>query len=605
MKSIHYFLKKLQRYSGKILIFNVLGMALISMLEGIGIFLLLPMLSIIGIVGIKLGATPISGLFHFLQSVPASLALPLVLGIFLFLVLSQILFQRSLTVRNVTIVQGFIHQLRIETYQLLLQAKWEFFLTQRKSDLVNGLTTEMGRITNGISQTLQLLTAVVFMLIQVGLAFWLSPSLTAVILVLGLMLSLFSRKYIAKSKRLGSKTSELQKSYLSGITDQLNGMKDIKSNVLEKSRMAWLRSMTAKMLGEQIEYVELKTASQLFYKIASTVLIVVFIYFSVEMFHAQPEQLLLIIAIFSRLWPKISAIQANLQQIAATIPAFKALIDLQKECKEAREPQSGVNQDDRLHIRKGLECRGLFFRYNREKETCVLQDINIEIPANRMTAIVGRSGAGKSTLIDIVMGMMHPEKGWVHIDGMPLTNDKLSAFRRSIGYVPQDPFLFHGTIRDNMQMVKPEASDGEIWDALRFSAADDFVSELPKGLDTTIGDRGVRLSGGERQRLILARAILRRPSILVLDEATSAMDSETEAKIQQALDRLHGTMTIIVVAHRLSTIRNADQIIVLDQGRILQKGEFNQLAVENEGLFSSLLENQITGLQASSATHAL
>ena len=142
-------------------------------------------------------------------------------------------------------------------------------------------------------------------------------------------------------------------------------------------------------------------------------------------------------------------------------------------------------------------------------------------------------------------------------------------------------------------MIEPNASEEEIWDALSFAAAAEFVQTLPKGLDTLIGDRGVRLSGGERQRLVLARAILRKPSILVLDEATSALDAENEVKIQSAIERLKGTMTIVVIAHRLSTIRNADQVIVLGKGEIVQKGEFNQLAKERKGVFRSLLGAQM------------
>ena len=145
-------------------------------------------------------------------------------------------------------------------------------------------------------------------------------------------------------------------------------------------------------------------------------------------------------------------------------------------------------------------------------------------------------------------------------------------------------------------MIEPNATEEQIWEALEFSAAEDFVKRLPNGLDTVIGDRGIKLSGGERQRLVLARAILRKPAILVLDEATSALDTENESKIQAALDRLKGKMTIIVIAHRLSTIKNADQVIVLEQGEIIQTGEFNQLANDKKGVFSHLLQKQLNAI---------
>lgn len=178
------------------------------------------------------------------------------------------------------------------------------------------------------------------------------------------------------------------------------------------------------------------------------------------------------------------------------------------------------------------------------------------------------------------MGLNHPEAGQVFLDGEPLIKEKVLSLRKSLGYVPQDPFVFNTTIRENLKLVKEDASEEEIWDALTLASADDFVKKLPDALDTLIGDRGIKLSGGERQRLVLTRAILRKPSILVLDEATSALDAESESKIQKSLESLKGHMTIIVIAHRLSTIRNADQVIVLDNGKVIQQGGFVQLSQE-------------------------
>lgn len=409
-----------------------------------------------------------------------------------------------------------------------------------------------------------------------------------------IILSSFSCFY-KKARILGGKTSKLAQDYLSGITDHFNGIKDIKSNTLEASRLDWLQSITEKMSNEQMEYMRIRSNSQLFYKVSMAILIAFFILLSVSIFKAQPTQLLLIILIFSRLWPRFMTIQSNLEQLAASIPAFKSLWELQGECNEAIEMQD-IHQQKHIKpicIEQGIECKGIYFRYNKKEHLYALQNINVKIPINSMTAIVGHSGAGKSTLIDVLMGLIQPEKGQVLIDGTPLTSENLLSLRRAISYVPQDPFLFNASIRENLLMIEPNASEEQIWTALDFAAAAEFVRMLPKGLDTLIGDRGVRLSGGERQRLVLARAILRQPSILVLDEATSALDTENEVKIQSAIERLKGTMTIVVIAHRLSTIRNADQVIVLGKGEIVQKGEFNQLAKERKGVFRNLLGSQM------------
>ena len=591
MKYVLVYLKQLHTFSGKILYINLLGMSLVSFLEGFSIFLLLPLLSVSGLVDVDIGTISISSMFRFMENFPITVGLPIILAVYMLLMFCQSILNRNLAIRNTKILFGFIHHVRLEAYRDLLQANWELFIKNKKTDLINIFTTELNRVAGGIRLALQFISSLIFTLVQVGFAFWISPKMTIFVLTGGIILSVFSRKFIKKATILGTKTSELSKEYLGGITDQLNGIKDIKSNTLEDSRIKWLKSLTGKMLDEQVEYIKLKTTSQLFYKLASTFLITIFIFLSVNMFNTQPEHFLIIIVIFSRLWPRITSIQSSREQISSAIPAFKILFELQKECQKNSELNNEAKNILALRMNKEIECQNVSFRYNNK--FYALQDINLKIPSNCMTAVVGQSGAGKSTLIDILMGLNQPEKGKVLIDGLPLNKGDFLSLRRSISYVPQDPFLFNESIRDNLLLVVPTAREEQIWEALDFSSAAEFVRKLPNGLDTIIGDRGIRLSGGERQRLVLARAILRKPSILVLDEATSALDAENETKIQEAIDKLKGKMTIIVIAHRLSTIRNADQVIVLDNGKVIQSGGFNQLAREKKGMFSNLVVNQL------------
>lgn len=594
MNHVFYFLKQIHAYSGKILYINLVAMTTIGLLEGIGIILLVPLISMSGIVDMGAEEIPFMGMFGFVKSIPNSLGLPLILGIFVFVVIAQNVVNRQLTVKNTIIQLGFLRYMRMETYGLLLYSNWDFFIKKRKSDLINILTAEVARASAGTNSFLKFVSSLVFTLIQVGLAFWLSPSITIFVLLCGLVLIFFNRKFLKKSLALGKRNYELGKDYLAGITDQVNGIKDIKSNTLESSRMDWFGSITNNMQNEQVEYTKLKTTSQLYYKVASSVLIAAFIYIAVTLFSAQAGQLMLVIIIFSRLWPRVAGIQSSMEQIATTLPAFKAVKALQHESRMSREIGIGINQKiTPLEIKHSLQCDHVYFRYNKNEQNYALKAINLVIPSNQMTAFVGRSGAGKSTLIDLLMGLNQPENGRVLIDGTPLSGENLLSLRRAISYVPQDPFLFNTTIRENLMLVEPNASEEQIWEALEFSSAAEFVSKLPNGLDSLIGDRGIKLSGGERQRLVLARAILRTPSILVLDEATSALDTENEAKIQEALDRLKGKMTIIVIAHRLSTIRNADQVVVLDEGEVIQKGGFTQLAKEKKSVFSHLLRNQL------------
>ena len=589
LKPLVYYIKKMHSSTGKIMYFNVVGMAIVSLMEGIGILLIIPLLSIGGVIETSTASSKLVQLFNILPTLPASLYLPLILCIYLVIILGQNLLQRSLAIRDVKVREKFSRDLRIEIYSLLLYSKWGLFLIKRKSTLINLLTAELARVIGGINFFLQLLSNTIFMVIQLTIALWLSVKMTLFIVLFGVILGYLSRKFVQKSRNLGRKTSQLGENYMAGITDQLNGIKDIKSNKLENSYIEWLRSLTSRMNAEQIEYVKLKSSSQLMYKVSAAVLITVFIFISVKVFHAQGEQLLLIILIFSRLWPRFIAIQSNFEQIAATLPACQAVMKLIEDCSKEQE----FKQGDALSLvaKPQIECKDVYFRYKKDSHNYVLKDINLTILPNQMTAIVGPSGAGKSTLIDLLMGLNSPERGEVLVNGHPLKDELLLSLRQAISYVPQDSFLFNTTVRENLLTVNAQASERELWEALEFAMADQFVGNLPQGLDTVIGDRGMKISGGERQRLVLARAILKKPALLILDEATSALDTNNENKIKESIDRLKGKVTIVVVAHRLSTIQAADQVLVLEEGKVIQKGSFNQLAFE-EGAFHKLLEGQ-------------
>jgi len=593
MKQLLYFAGQLHRYSGKILYINLIGMLFIGLLDGAAVLLLLPLIGIIGIVPSSAASIPGMHFLAFLQEMPLASALAVILCFYIALVAAQSLLQRNLSLREVRIHTGFINHVRLETYRLLLEANWSFFVRKRKSDLINALTGELGRVTNGAFLFLQMIASAAFTLIQIGLALWLSWPLTLFILGCGLLIGWLSRRYIRKSRQLGAVTVDLAQSYLAAISDHFNGMKEIKSNSLEQSRYRWLQDWSVKIERERYEFTKVRSNSQLFYKWASAVLIAVFIFAAVTLFDTQGGQMLLITLLFARLWPRFTGIQSNLEQLASSIPSFKALMELQLESKAAKE-RGGYKEDFGegelpLPMQDALELKEVFFRYDRSNPEYTLHDVSLRIPMNGMTAIVGKSGAGKSTIVDMLLGLIEPERGCVAVDGKPLQPEEVLTLRRSISYVPQDSFLYHASIRDNLLSIDPGATEADMWEAMEFSSAIEFVRSLPQGLDTIIGDRGVLLSGGERQRLVLARAILRKPSILILDEATSALDSLNESKIQQALERLRGRLTIIVIAHRYTTIQNADHVIVIDGGRVVQAGDFRKLAEEQDGMFRSLL----------------
>lgn len=591
-----YFIRKLQRTAGPKLYINLFMTLFISLLDGIGIYLIVPLLSIIGVLNTDLSAIPfMTSIADIVNSWSFDLNLFFVLGLYIFIVGGQALLQRSQALWNARILQRFIRSLRIETYQGLLQAKWEFFLRKRKSDFYHVMSNELGRVNQGTFLFMQLIISVLFTVIQICLALWLSPSLTLIVLVSGVFLAIFGSKFIKKSKQIGEETTELSKYFFAGISEHFNGIKDIKSNRLEKAHIDWFTNLSRKMENNFIRFGKINSNSQFIYRLSSVILVAGFVYFALEVIHTPAEQLIVIVLIFSRLWPRFITIQSNMEQLASNFPAFHAIRRLEAEYKADKELGDVLSQSQSIpfHMEKGIECHRVNYRYNSSQSVYALRDITLHIQANHITAIVGKSGAGKSTLIDMLMGLIQPETGSVYIDGVSLQDEeRLLSLRGDVGYVAQDPFLFNESIRDNLKIIAPSASDDEIWEALKFSASDGFVSKLPQGLDTIIGDRGVRLSGGERQRIVLARAILKRPSILVLDEATSALDSENERLVQEALEKLKGSMTIIIIAHRLSTIRNADQVVVLEEGQIIQQGDYHKLSQDNKGTFHQLLHYQ-------------
>lgn len=564
-------------------------------MDSVSLYLLVPVMGIIGVVNMASSNIPfmaeVSKGLHFF---PQQMLLPIVLCAYFIIVTGQSFIKRQQTILNSVIQQRFIKQLRIETYRTIMESDWLFFVHRRKADFSSVLTTELARVSQGTIQTLNLVTSVAFTLIQIAFAMVLSWQLTLIVIFCGLAFAYFSRHFVRKAKTLGNSTTELSMDYLAGVNEHFNGIKDIKSNGLESSHLSWFQIICRQMERNVVKFATLQATSQIRYSLVSSFLIVTFVYLSIDIFNVTAGQMMLILLIFGRLWPRFSGLQGTIEQIAMSIPAFSKLLDIRTACEQAKEPWNNMDAElpMPMPIRESITCKHISFRYDNEQSSYALRDVSLTIPVNSMVAIVGKSGAGKSTLIDLIIGLLTPNQGEVLIDGKPLEDQNIPSYRQTISYVSQEPFLFNTSLRENMKLVKPHVSDTEIWHALHFAASAEFVKNLPSGLDTVIGDRGVRLSGGERQRIVLARAILRKPTVLILDEATSSLDNENEAIIQTALERLKGNMTIIVIAHRLSTIRNADQVLVLDKGEVIQQGAYAQLASETKGVFGKLLSFQ-------------
>jgi ATP-binding cassette subfamily B protein len=285
------------------------------------------------------------------------------------------------------------------------------------------------------------------------------------------------------------------------------------------------------------------------------------------------------------------SVQTDVQSSLALFDRIFEYLDLPVDIVEAEDPV--VLRPAELLGEVRLE--GVSFRYGEnEDERWTLRDIDLVVPAGTRTAIVGETGAGKTTLGYLVARLYEPQEGRVTIDGVDVRDASLASLAATVGVVSQETYLFHASVRENLRFARPDATDEEIEEAARTARIHDLIASLPEGYDTVVGERGYRFSGGEKQRMAIARTVLRNPPVLVLDEATSSLDTQTEAAVQSELERLAEGRTTITIAHRLSTVRDADQIVVLDQGRIVERGSHDEL-MEMARAYAALVARDVTG----------
>jgi ATP-binding cassette subfamily C protein len=372
-------------------------------------------------------------------------------------------------------------------------------------------------------------------------------------------------------------------------SEHLQSMKVVKSYGAEARNVALFGAAAEHSAAVYMRAVRLYTESRALFTVGSVVLLSLVTWVSVAVLHLPGTVTLLLAFIFFRLVPRLQNLQQIHQMLLHDLPAYEnvtarlAALEAERERLAPGAPAHALAQEVRFE--------DVSFAYPGVERAAV-DRVALCIPARRTTAIVGPSGSGKSTLADLVMGLVRPAAGRVVVDGRELDEAWLRGWREGIGYVAQDTVLFHDSVRENLRWARPGATEEELWEALRASAADGFVAALPEGIATVIGDRGVRLSGGERQRLALARALLRRPSLLILDEATSALDTENERRIRDAIAALHGRTTILVITHRLSSVRDADAIHVMEGGRVIESGDWASLLAKPGGRFRALWRSQ-------------
>ncbi len=286
-------------------------------------------------------------------------------------------------------------------------------------------------------------------------------------------------------------------------------------------------------------------------------------------------------------------------QLQKAIGSSERILEiLAEEAEGSKKKEGGTRREGDLNIEGRIQFDNVDFSYPTRSEIQVLKDISFELEPGKRIALVGHSGAGKSTVIQLLLRFYEPEKGVIRVDGKDILELDLHEFRSNIGLVPQEIILFGGTIKENIAYGRPEAKDEEIREAAEKAQAWEFIKQFPEGWDTVVGERGIKLSGGQRQRVAIARAILRDPKILILDEATSSLDAASEHLVQMALDTLMKGRTTLIIAHRLGTIRKADQILVLKNGEIVESGKHDELSSKGDGVYANLIRMQEEGMFA-------
>lgn len=565
---------------------SVALMFVLTFTEGVSLLLLAPLLELVGVVEANPLPSAAGWLARGLAIVGVEATLASVLLVFVSLAavrsVARLVEARLVARVREDVVSAYRHRI----YRAMSGAQWRFLVTRTPSEFAVALTSEIGRVGMAVTQLTDLAVLIMASVVYLALAIRLSPAMAVLVVASAIVLGWSARGALNRGRALGGRAAEARGALHGAIAEHVASIKTARTvGALDRHWTAF-EALTRASRDVGLEVAAGETDLQQHLEFGSTILLAVIVFVSVETLHVPPSLLLVLLFVFARLMPRLVNIYRLLQGLAMALPVIDGVNALEEECLAAREPV--VTTPRRVSFDQQVQFDRVSFSYLNRASVPALDGLSLTIARGQTTAIVGASGAGKTTIADVLTGLLSPASGQVLIDGDALTPETVASWREQISYVPQDTFLLHDTVRANIVWARPNATDDEVWESLRLAAADAFVEDLPRGLDTVIGERGVLLSGGERQRLSIARALLRRPRLLLLDEATSSLDVENEQRIQQAIDRLQHRMTIVVITHRLSTIRRADVIHVVENGGVVQSGRWDDLLADSRGRFAEL-----------------
>lgn len=498
-----------------------------------------------------------------------------------------------------TVGEHAVADMRKDIYKRMITMPMEFFAQRRVGELSSRLSGDIAQIQDTVTTMLaEVLRGVLTLLMGMGLIFYISPRLTLimlsvipVIIVVGLIFGKRIKKLAKSAQDQLADSGTIVQETLQGISN----VKAFSNEWYEIGRYTKSINDVVKMAVRNGRFRGFFVSFLLFSVFGAIVLVVWYGAGMMQQGLLSFGDLTAFVVYTAFVGGTMAGFADLYSQLQKTLGATQRVRELLKENTEnVSVIKEQLNKNFKLNGAVSFEH--LAFSYPSRPEIQVIKDMSLEVQPGQQIAIVGPSGAGKSTLVSILLRFYDPAAGKLMFDGVDAREIPLSQLRKQMALVPQDVMLFGGTIYENIAYGNPDASQGEIEAAAKKANAHDFIMSFPEGYQTIVGERGIKLSGGQRQRIAIARAILKDPVILILDEATSSLDSESEALVQDALDKLMENRTSFVIAHRLSTIRNADKIVVLEHGVIRESGTHQELLMIEDGLYRSLSTLQFEGV---------
>lgn len=554
---IIHFLRAYPRRSALIIVLSILA----GFAEGIGIASLLPLLEVTTTDG---AAGSDSGLLEFMRDGLGQVGVEPTVGVLLVLLVGGMFLKGAflwLASQNIGYTVAHVAtDLRLMLIRALLNARWGFFVSQQAGHVSNAIGLEASRASQAYAAACALLAVTVQALIYTTIAFAISPAVALGALVAGSLLALLFVRLVRMSRAAGKRQTQLVKSLSARLVDALNGLKPIKAMAQELHLQPLLEAETRDLNEAQRRQVLATGTMTAFHEPMLVLILALGLYATLTLANVPLAGLLVMVFVFHRLVGRIHEMQMKYQTLVVAESAFWSLHDAVALAESQRE-ESGRQQAP-PPLTRGIRLERVRFGYT---DRLVLKDVSLEIPAGEFVAVVGPSGAGKTTIVDLIVGLFRPTQGEIYVDDVPAGDIDLVAWRRMIGYVPQELLLFHDSIYRNVTLGDDEISRDAVAEALQYAGAAAFVAALPDGMSTVIGERGARLSGGQRQRIAIARALVRKPRLLVLDEVTTALDPATEAEIIATLRGLSG-VTILSISHQPAMTRVADRVYHIDNG---------------------------------------